>query len=57
MDTISATTCYNHWVKHFSDQNIFVHNGKIIDSESAFASSGLHSEPSPSFEEWLSSRI
>lgn len=50
------TTNLDQWVKHHADTNIFVHNGRIIDSERAFRAAGLHVQPKPSYQEWLSSR-
>jgi len=41
------------WAKHYSDNNVFEHNGEIIDSERAFSSAGLHAQAKPSYQDWL----
>ncbi|WP_014706946.1 hypothetical protein [Methylophaga nitratireducenticrescens] len=41
------------WAQLYADDNIFEHNGKIIDSEKAFRTAGLHAQAKPSYQEWL----
>ncbi|MCB2427471.1 hypothetical protein [Methylophaga pinxianii] len=51
----SMTHDLESWAKHYADQNVFEHNGEIIDSESAFSSAGLHAQAKPSYQDWLAS--
>lgn len=43
------------WARHYAEDNIFEHNGEIIDSEKAFSSAGLHAQAKPSYQDWLTS--
>ena len=43
------------WVRHYAEDNIFEHNGEIIDSEKAFRSAGLHAQAKPNYQDWLAS--
>lgn len=50
-----TVTDLESWVHYFADQNVFEHNGELIDSERAFCSAGLHAQAKPDYHEWLNS--